>query len=184
VNLAGRSVNCIKTPDHCDEILRSRVESTEVIGRALQRLKALPRVWVQMATAHRYGDPPEGIVIDEDSAFGYGLAPTVGAAWEDAFARSAPAGNATSRTSHELRARPQRRRTRDARATGPARPGRDDSQRPAGDELASRPRHESVVHPRNRRRLDDRRLHRDCTEPEGFEFSFPDLATALRDLHK
>ena len=28
VNLAGRSVSCIKTPDHQDEILRSRVEST------------------------------------------------------------------------------------------------------------------------------------------------------------
>ena len=89
VNLAGRTVNCIKTPDHCDEILRSRVESTEVIGRALGTVKTLPRVWVQMATAHRYGDPPAGIVIDEDSAFGYGLAPSVGAAWEDAFARSA-----------------------------------------------------------------------------------------------
>ena len=92
VNLAGRTVNCIKTPDHCDEILRSRVESTEVIGRALKSVKAMPRVWVQMATAHRYGDPPEGVVIDEDSAFGHGLAPTVGAAWEDAFARSAPVG--------------------------------------------------------------------------------------------
>src|SRR5262245_24569534 len=28
VNLAGRTVDCVKTPDHCDEILRSRVEST------------------------------------------------------------------------------------------------------------------------------------------------------------
>ncbi len=27
VNLAGRTVNCIKTPDHQDQILRSRVES-------------------------------------------------------------------------------------------------------------------------------------------------------------
>ncbi|MFO0492011.1 MAG: epimerase, partial [bacterium] len=26
VNLSGRTVDCIKTPDHCDEILRSRVE--------------------------------------------------------------------------------------------------------------------------------------------------------------
>ena len=32
VNLAGRTVNCVKTPDHQDEILRSRVESTLVIG--------------------------------------------------------------------------------------------------------------------------------------------------------
>ena len=28
VNLAGRSVDCIKTPDNCDVILRSRVETT------------------------------------------------------------------------------------------------------------------------------------------------------------
>src|SRR5262249_31566184 len=72
VNLAGRTVDCVKTPDHCDEILRSRVESTEVLGRALQRVKMLPQVWVQMSTAHRYGDPPD-VVCDEDAAFGYGL---------------------------------------------------------------------------------------------------------------
>jgi uncharacterized protein len=89
VNLAGRSVDCVKTPDHCDEILRSRVESTEVLGRALQQVNVLPRVWVQMATAHVYGDPPE-VVCDEGSAFGYGLAPFVGRAWEETFARVVP----------------------------------------------------------------------------------------------
>ena len=89
VNLAGRTVDCIKTPDHCDEILRSRVESTEVLGRALQQLKSPPKVWVQMATAHIYGDPPDAI-CDENSAFGYGLAPFVGRAWEEAFDKSAP----------------------------------------------------------------------------------------------
>src|SRR5262249_20814733 len=59
-------------------------------GRALQRVKMLPQVWVQMSTAHRYGDPPD-VVCDEDAAFGYGLAPFVGRAWEEAFARAAPA---------------------------------------------------------------------------------------------
>jgi hypothetical protein len=91
VNLAGRTVDCVKTPDHCDEILRSRVESTETLGRASERVKTPPRVWIQMATAHRYGDPPN-VVCDEDSAFGYGLAPFVGHAWEEAHARVAPAG--------------------------------------------------------------------------------------------
>lgn len=91
VNLTGRTVDCIKTPSHCDEILRSRVESTEVLGRALQQVAVPPLVWVQMATAHRYGDPPD-LVCDEDAAFGYGLAPDVGQAWEEAFARSIPAG--------------------------------------------------------------------------------------------
>lgn len=91
VNLAGRTVDCIKTPNHCDEILRSRVESTRTIGRALVQAAAPPPVWVQMGTAHIYGDPPE-VVCDEDSAFGYGLAPTVGRAWEQAFDQSAPEG--------------------------------------------------------------------------------------------
>lgn len=85
VNLAGRTVDCVKTPDHCDEILRSRVESTRTLGLAVARCASPPPVWVQMSTAHIYGDPPEA-VIDEGSAFGYGLAPTVGRAWEEAFA--------------------------------------------------------------------------------------------------
>lgn len=84
VNLAGRSVNCIKTPDHQDEILRSRVESTNVLGEALRSVELPPPVWVQMSTAHIYGDPPKS-VCTEESAFGHGLAPFVGAAWENAF---------------------------------------------------------------------------------------------------
>jgi uncharacterized protein (TIGR01777 family) len=87
VNLAGRSVDCIKTPDHRDEILRSRVESTRVIGKALREAKAPPLVWVQMSTAHIYGDPPT-TVCDERSALGHGLAPDVGRAWEAAFAEA------------------------------------------------------------------------------------------------
>jgi len=89
VNLAGRTVDCIKTPDHCDEILRSRVEATLVLGKALRDIANPPPVWVQMATAHIYGDPPEA-VCEEDSPFGFGLAPIVGKAWEAAFAEAAP----------------------------------------------------------------------------------------------
>jgi uncharacterized protein (TIGR01777 family) len=84
VNLAGRSVDCIKTPDHQDEIVRSRVEATRVLGRAMRAIESPPRVWVQMSTAHIYGDPPQAI-CDEGSAFGYGLAPFVGRAWEEEF---------------------------------------------------------------------------------------------------
>ncbi len=83
VNLAGRSVDCIKTPDHQDEILRSRVESTRVLGEAVREIGG-PPVWVQMSTAHIYGDPPDA-VCTEDSAFGVGLAPVVAEAWERAF---------------------------------------------------------------------------------------------------
>jgi uncharacterized protein (TIGR01777 family) len=84
VNLVGRTVDCIKTPDHQDEILRSRVEATLVLGQALRFSDNPPPVWVQMSTAHIYGDPPTA-VCSEDSPPGCGLAPYVARAWEDAF---------------------------------------------------------------------------------------------------
>lgn len=84
VNLVGRSVDCVKTPDHCDEILRSRIEATRVLGEAMRRVERPPGVWVQMSTAHIYGDPPS-VRCDESSPTGYGLAPSVGLAWEGAF---------------------------------------------------------------------------------------------------
>ena len=88
VNLAGRTVDCIKTPDHRDEILRSRVEATNVLGQALRSVASPPPVWVQMGTAHIYGDPPR-VVCTEGSPFGVGLAPFVAKAWEEAFEASA-----------------------------------------------------------------------------------------------
>jgi uncharacterized protein (TIGR01777 family) len=87
VNLVGRTVDCVKTPDHQDEILRSRVEATRVLGQALKNTDDPPPVWVQMATAHIYGDPPH-VICTEDSPFGYGLAPFVGQAWEKEFSES------------------------------------------------------------------------------------------------
>lgn len=87
VNLVGRTVDCVKTPEHCDEILRSRVEATRVLGIACRTVASPPPVWVQMSTAHIYGDPPS-VWCDEDSPTGFGLAPAVGIAWEMEFARA------------------------------------------------------------------------------------------------
>ena len=87
INLVGRSVDCIKTPDHQDEILRSRVEATRVLGKAVRTIDSPPPVWVQMSTAHIYGDPPH-VTCSEESPFGYGLAPFVARAWEEEFQAS------------------------------------------------------------------------------------------------
>jgi uncharacterized protein (TIGR01777 family) len=84
VNLVGRSVDCVKTPERRDEILRSRVEATRAIGRAVCQLDHAPPVWVQMSTAHIYGDPPQ-VTCTEDSPFGIGLAPSVARAWEEEY---------------------------------------------------------------------------------------------------
>lgn len=91
VNLAGRTVDCIKTPDNCDEILRSRVDSTKAIGRALKTVTNPPKIWIQMSTAHIYGDPPIQRCT-ESSSIGYGLAPFVGMEWERTLLESIPTG--------------------------------------------------------------------------------------------
>lgn len=87
VNLVGRSVDCIKTPEHRDEILRSRIEATRVLGLAVRNIESPPPVWVQMSTAHIYGDPPS-VLCDEDAPLGTGFAPEVGRAWEAEYRAS------------------------------------------------------------------------------------------------
>ncbi|HEX3762761.1 MAG TPA: DUF1731 domain-containing protein [Kofleriaceae bacterium] len=61
INLAGRSVNCRYTPANLDAMMRSRVDSTRVVGLAIERAARPPRVWLQMSTAtiyaHRFDAP-------------------------------------------------------------------------------------------------------------------------------
>ena len=89
VNLAGRSVDCIKSPDNCDTILRSRLNATKTIGKAFKEIDNPPETWIQMSTAHIYGDSPTELCTEE-SEKGYGLAPFVGKAWEKEFNNSIP----------------------------------------------------------------------------------------------
>ncbi len=89
VNLAGKTVDCIKTPDNCDLILRSRVDATKTIGKAIKTVENPPKIWIQMSTAHIYGDPPTQLCT-ETATPGYGLAPFVGKAWEAAFLEALP----------------------------------------------------------------------------------------------
>lgn len=84
INLVGRSVDCVKTPDNQDEILRSRVEATRILGYAVRNASEPPPVWIQMSSAHVYGDPPE-ITCTEDSPTGCGFAPWVVKRWEEEF---------------------------------------------------------------------------------------------------
>ena len=54
VNLAGRSVDCRYTRANLDAMMRSRVDSTRAVGRAIARAARPPRVWLQMSTATIY----------------------------------------------------------------------------------------------------------------------------------
>lgn len=65
VNLAGRSVDCRYTRRNLDAMLRSRTESTRIIGEAIAVAKRPPRVWLQAGTAtiysHRFDAPNDDV---------------------------------------------------------------------------------------------------------------------------
>jgi uncharacterized protein (TIGR01777 family) len=54
INLAGRSVDCRYTLQNRKLILDSRLDSTRVLGEAIQRCGTPPRVWLNSSTATIY----------------------------------------------------------------------------------------------------------------------------------
>ena len=69
INLAGRTVNCRYTETNLRQMMDSRVDSTHVVGQAIQQSPSPPKVWLQMSTAtiyaHRFdaaNDEATGII--------------------------------------------------------------------------------------------------------------------------
>jgi uncharacterized protein (TIGR01777 family) len=54
INLAGRSVSCRYTAENLEAMMRSRVDSTRVVGDAIVAAARPPKVWLQMSTATIY----------------------------------------------------------------------------------------------------------------------------------
>lgn len=94
INLAGRSVDCRYGARHRDEIRRSRVDSTRVIGEAIASVARPPAVWLQASTAtiysHRYDAPNDehgGIIggTEPDIPDEWRFSVDVARAWEKAL---------------------------------------------------------------------------------------------------
>lgn len=54
LNLAGKSVNCRYTEKNKREIVNSRVNSTKIIGAAIQQLSNPPKLWINSSSATIY----------------------------------------------------------------------------------------------------------------------------------
>jgi len=92
VHLAGENIGQSRwTPERKDRIWKSRVESTELLSRALASLKQKPKVLVSASAIGFYGDRGEEVVT-EDSAPGRGFLAEVCRAWEAATAPARAAG--------------------------------------------------------------------------------------------
>lgn len=95
VNLAGKSVDCRYGPANRAEIIRSRVETTGELARAVSRASAPPALWLNASTATIYRHADDRPMTESDGELGEGFSVGVARAWEDAF--FAPALPATRR---------------------------------------------------------------------------------------
>ena len=91
INLAGRNVNCRYSPENRRAIMESRVQSTEVVGRAIGRCGRPPGLWLQASTAtiyrHTFGEPNDeatGVIggTEADVPASWRFSIEVATAWE------------------------------------------------------------------------------------------------------
>ncbi|MGK9146968.1 DUF1731 domain-containing protein [Plantibacter flavus] len=85
INLAGKSVNCRYTRANRDEILRSRVETTDELARAVQAASVPPPLWINSSTATIYRHAEDRGMTESSGEIGVGFSVDVATAWEHAF---------------------------------------------------------------------------------------------------
>jgi uncharacterized protein (TIGR01777 family) len=93
VNLTGRSVACLYTPENRRQILASRLDSVAAVAAACQSCRHPPPVVVQASSLAIYGEAGDR-VCDETAPHGAGFATEVCEAWEGAFFAGASPGGA------------------------------------------------------------------------------------------
>nr|NLI51622.1 TIGR01777 family protein [Propionibacterium sp.] len=91
VHLAGAPIGGRFTPRHKDAILRSRVDGTATLARALAS-EGMPRTLVQASGIGVYGARRPGELLTEESEPGTGFLADVVRAWEGAAAPAEAAG--------------------------------------------------------------------------------------------
>jgi hypothetical protein len=85
VNLTGKSVNCRYTEPNRREILRSRVEATQVLDRAVAGLAQPPKVWMNASSATWYRNAEDRPMDEYTGETAQDFSMGVVQAWEAAF---------------------------------------------------------------------------------------------------
>jgi uncharacterized protein (TIGR01777 family) len=84
INLAGRSIGCVHTPENRRQILESRVESVRAINAAVAQCLRPPPVLIQASAIGIYGNTGDRI-CDETSPAAADFLAQVVVTWEAAF---------------------------------------------------------------------------------------------------
>jgi len=85
VNLVGRSVNCRYNARNRAEILRSRVDSTRVLGEVVAASAQPPPVWINPSSATIYRDVRDRPMDEFTGEIGDGFSVDVCRKWEQTF---------------------------------------------------------------------------------------------------
>ncbi|WP_338763514.1 TIGR01777 family oxidoreductase [Bernardetia sp. ABR2-2B] len=85
INLAGKSVDCRYNEKNKNEILRSRTETTKILGEAIQKCKFPPKIWFNSSTATIYRHAEDRPMTEKEGEIGTGFSVGVATAWEKEF---------------------------------------------------------------------------------------------------
>lgn len=85
INLTGKSVDCRYTDENKKEIIRSRVDATAILGKAIEAMENPPKLWINSSTATIYRHSEDKIMTEANGEYGDDFSMGVAKAWENAF---------------------------------------------------------------------------------------------------
>ena len=85
INLAGKSVNCRYTDRNKEEIIKSRTETTKMLGIAVLACKNPPKLWLNSSTATIYRHASDYPMTEANGEIGSGFSVDVAQAWEQSL---------------------------------------------------------------------------------------------------
>lgn len=85
INLAGKSVNCRYHARNRELIMNTRIETTHILGKAVEACQHPPRLWLNSSTATIYRHAEDRPMTEETGEIGTGFSVEVAKEWERAF---------------------------------------------------------------------------------------------------
>ncbi|MDY8134489.1 TIGR01777 family oxidoreductase [Aquimarina sp. 2201CG5-10] len=85
INLTGKSVDCRYNQRNKDLILNSRIESTLILGKAIEQCIHPPKVWINSSTATIYRHSLDKEMTETTGEIGSGFSVNVATSWEKTF---------------------------------------------------------------------------------------------------
>ena len=85
INLAGKSVDCRYNEKNKAEILSSRVDTTNILGRCILQCKAAPKLWLNSSTATIYRHAEDRPMTESTGEIGTGFSVGIATQWEKTF---------------------------------------------------------------------------------------------------